>query len=340
MNLSNLNEVLKSEPAYRIKQVKKLIYSDLIENWKNATTLPTDLRKKLAEQCPLSIGSEIFISSDKRTIKTLITFIDDLKAETVLMRYDKRNTICVSSQIGCPLGCKFCATGKMGFKRNLQSHEIVEQALFFARHLKKENSKVTNAVFMGMGEPFLNYENVIGAIKILNDKEGFGLRTRHISVSTVGITEGIKKLSEEKIQVNLAISLNACHDKLRSDIIPFNKKYSIKKIFKATGDYIKKTGKKVILEYVMIKDINDSNQDAEKLASLAERHFYVVNLILYNPTGIFKPSPKSRVVKFKEILIGKGVNVTERYRFGKEIKAACGQLAHNNEQAKINAGLS
>ncbi len=323
-----------------MKQVKKLIYSDLIEDWKDATTLPIDLRKKLAEQCPLSIESEIFISSDRRTIKALVTFVDGLKAETVLMRYDKRDTVCVSSQIGCPLGCKFCATGKMGFKRNLQSHEIVEQALFFARYLRKENSKATNMVFMGMGEPFLNYENVIGAIKILNDKEGFGLGARHISISTVGITEGVKKLSEEKIQVNLAISLNACYDKLRSDIMPLNKKYSIEKIFKATDNYIKKTGKKVMLEYVMMKDINDSDQDAEKLANLARGYFYVVNLILYNPTGIFKPSLKSRVGKFKEILIGKGVNVTERYRFGKEIKAACGQLAYSDKQAKINKGLS
>lgn len=340
MNLSNLNEILKSEPAYRMKQVKKLIYYDLIEDWKYAMTLPIDLRKKLAKQCPLSIESKILISSDKRTIKALITFVDGLKAETVLMRYDKRDTVCVSSQIGCPLGCKFCATGKMGFRRNLQSREIVEQVLFFARYLKKENSRATNIVFMGMGEPFLNYENVIGAIRILNDKERFGLGARHISISTAGITEGVKKLSEEKIQVNLAISLHACYDKLRSDIIPLNKKYSIKKIFKAASDYIKKTGKKVMLEYAMIKGVNDSDQDAKKLASLARGHFYIVNLILYNPTGVFKPSPKSRIRKFKEILIDGGVNVTERYRFGKEIRAACGQLAYNDKQAKINGGFS
>jgi len=330
MNLSNLNEILKSEPAYRTKQAKKLIYQDLIENWSDATTLPRELRGKLDEKCSLSIEGEIFISSDKRTVKALITFSDGLKAEAVLMRYDKRNTVCVSSQIGCPLGCKFCATGKMGFKRNLDFSEIVEQVLFFARYLKKENGKVTNIVFMGMGEPFLNYENVIGAIKILNNKEEFGLGARHISVSTIGITEGIKKLSQEKIQINLAISLHACRNTLRLEIIPFNEKYSIEKIFKATGDYIKKTGKKVMLEYVMIKDVNDSDQDAEMLANLARGYFYVANLILYNPTGIFKPSPKARVEKFKEILISGGANVTERYRFGKEIKAACGQLAYDN----------
>lgn len=300
-----------------------------------------------------------FVSKDKNTIKALITLKDGLKIETVLMRHkprsrasslrgkDKRNTICVSSQIGCPLACTFCATGKMGFKRNLEAWEIVEQVLFFARYLKKINEKVTNIVFMGMGEPFLNYDNVIGAIKILNDKEGFNLGARHFSISTVGIVEGIEKLAKEELQINLAISLHAPDDELRLKLMPINKKYPIKKILNAVDDYIKKTRRRVMFEYIMIENLNDSEEHAEKLAKLMKKPLYFVNLISYNftrlrPTctevsagkqgfggqaGIFKPSSPSSIKRFKEILEKEGVAVTQRYRFGQDIKGACGQLA-------------
>jgi 23S rRNA (adenine2503-C2)-methyltransferase len=243
------------------------------------------------------------------------------------MKHEDRNTVCVSSQVGCALGCLFCATGKMGFKRNLEVFEIVEQVLFFARYLKKTKDKVTNVVFMGMGEPFLNYGNVLGAIKILNDKEGFNLGARKFSISTVGITEGIEKLAEEKLQINLAISLHASNNKLRSNLIPANKKYGIEKILKKVNEYIKKTNRKVMFEYLMIKDLNDSNESAKELAFLMEKPLYFVNLISYNPTGDFQPSSKETIQKFKSILEKEGVYVTERYRFGREIKAACGQLA-------------
>ena len=327
MNLTQLDETLKGEPAYRLKQVKKAVFQDLIDDWNKITTLPLSLRKILNKENPLSINGELFFSKDQKTAKALITLNDGLKIESVLMRHKERNTVCVSSQVGCSLGCLFCATGKMGFKRNLEDFEIVEQVLFFARYLKELKARVTNVVFMGMGEPFLNYENVLEAIKILNDKEGFNLGARKFSISTAGIIEGIEKLAEEKLEVNLAISLHAPDDKLRSQLMPIGKKYNIKKTLEAVDDYIEKTNRKVMFEYLMIKDVNDSNDLAKKLIKLMKRRLYLVNLISYNPTADFKPSSKERIQKFKSILEKAGVYVTERYRFGREIKAACGQLA-------------
>ncbi len=324
-------ELFKKEPKYRSGQAKKALFHDLIQNWQEATALPVSLREELNKKHPIEISSETFVSKDGNTVKALFVLKDNLKIEAVLMRHkDKRNTVCVSSQVGCPLGCVFCATGKLGFKRNLEVWEIVGQVLFFARYLKKTGEKVTNIVFMGMGESFLNYENVIGAIKVLNDKEGFNLGARHFSISTVGIIEGIVKLAEEKLQINLAVSLHAPDDKLRSELMPINKKYPIKKILIAVDDYIKKTRRRVMFEYVMIKDLNDSDGQAKALADLMRKPLYFVNLISYNFTGIFKPSAPARIKKFKEILEKGSVSVTQRHRFGEDVNAACGQLVAKN----------
>lgn len=327
MNYKNIEKVLSAEPKFRLKQAKRLIFQDLIDNWGEASVFPVSLRQKLNEECPLSIMGEFYFSKNKNSAKALIELEDGLKVEAVLMRHKDRNTICVSSAIGCPLGCEFCATGKMGYKRNLTYSEIIKQVLFLARYLKKENQKITNIVFMGMGEPFLNYDQVMQAIKILNDGEGFNLGSRRMSISTVGITEGISKLAEEKLQVNLAISLHAPGDELRSKIMPINKKYPLRKIFLAVDKYIEKTGRKVMFEYIMIEGVNDSDDHARELAALMGQRLYMVNLINYNPTGIFAPTDSERIKKFKKILETKKVNVTERYRFGADIEAACGQLA-------------
>ena len=327
MDLIQFQKLFNKKPRYRLGQAKRALFQDLIQNWQEAVVLPLNLREELNKKCPIEISAKTFFSKDKNTIKTIITLKDGLKIETVLMRHqDKRNTICVSSQIGCSLNCSFCATGKMGFKRNLEVWEIVEQVLFFARYLKRIKEKVTNIVFMGMGEPFLNYQNVIGAIKILNDKKGFNLGTRHFSISTVGIVEGIEKLAKEELQINLAISLHAPNDKLRSKLMPINEKYPIQKILSAVDDYIKKTRRRVMFEYIMIRNLNDSEEEAKKLVMLMKKPLYFVNLISYNPTGIFKPSLSLRIKKFKEILEKEGVIVTQRYRFGEDIEAACGQL--------------
>ncbi len=329
MNLTKLDDVLKNEPAYRRKQAKEAVFKDLIDDWQKAAALPLVLRQKLNKDCPLSISGQTFVSKDKATVKAVITLDDGLKIESVLMRHqDSRNTVCLSSQVGCPLGCSFCATGKLGFKRNLRAMEIVEQVLFFARYLKKEREGITNLVFMGMGEPFLNYDNVLEAIRILNDKDSFHLGARHFSISTCGIVEGIKRLSGEKLEVNLAISLHAPNDELRSKIMPINKKYPIKKILEAVDDYLQKTRRRVMFEYIMIKGVNDSEKCAEELAKLMKKPLYFVNIITYNPTGIFKPSSAETIRKFRRILENQEVAVTQRHRFGEDINAACGQLVY------------
>jgi len=333
MDFNRLNEVLTGEPSFRQKQVKKAVFVDLTAAWDEVSVLPLSLREKLNKECPLQIEALSFSSRDKKTVKAVFTLKDGFKIEAVLMSHqDGRNTVCVSSQVGCALGCLFCATGKMGFKRNLDSFEIVEQVLYFARLLKKKRQRVNNIVFMGMGEPFLNYENVMGAVRILNDKQGFNIGSRRISISTVGILEGIKKLAMEDGQVNLAISLHAPFDQLRSSIVPLNKKNSISQILKEADDYIEKTKRRVMIEYIMIKGLNDSDECAEKLADLfSRRPLYFINLISYNETGEFSPSSPQRMKKFKQILERRGVVVTERYRFGKGIEAACGQLASENK---------
>ena len=328
MDFLQFRKIFEKEPKYRFGQAQKALFQDLILNWQEAIALPLPLREELDKNCPIEISAEIHASKDEKTIKALVNLEDGLAIETVLMRHkDKRNTVCVSSQVGCAMNCSFCATGKLGFKRNLEIWEILEQVLFFARYLKEFGEKITNIVFMGMGEPFLNYENVMGAVKILNDKDGFNLGARHISISTSGIIEGIEKLAEEGLQVNLAISLHAPDDELRSELMPVNKIYSIAKILNAANDYIKKTNRRVMFEYIMIDNVNDSEEQAKELAKLMSRSLYFVNLITYNLTGIFKPSSNSKIKKFKEILEKGGVVVTQRFGFGQDIEGACGQLA-------------
>ncbi len=330
MNLEKLESILSEEPKFRLKQVRQAIFIDLINNWNQATNFPLALREKLNQDCPLEIEAENLISREGNSTKSLITLEDGLKIETVLLEHGAgRNTVCLSSQVGCALGCLFCATGKMGFKRNLTDAEIVEQAVYFARLLKKQGRQINNVVFMGMGEPFLNYENVMDAIKILNDKDGLNIGARHISISTIGVASGIKKLAGQLLQINLAISLHAPNNDLREQLIPANKKYSLDVIIEELNNYLKQTGRRVMIEYLMIDKFNDSKEDAMELALLLRRvdpPLYFVNLIAYNPTDEFKPSPTKRIKEFKLILNKQGIEVTERYRFGQDIKAACGQL--------------
>ncbi|MDD5639651.1 MAG: 23S rRNA (adenine(2503)-C(2))-methyltransferase RlmN [Candidatus Pacebacteria bacterium] len=334
MNLENLDDILQQEKPFRRHQVMRAIFRELITNWDEATNLSLELRKNLKKTCSLDINSKIFESQDKNTIKALITLQDGKQIETVLMLHTgSRSTVCVSSQIGCPIGCLFCATGKMGFFRNLTVYEILEQVLFFARYLKKKNNRqITNVVFMGMGEPFLNYDNVLSAIRIINDGQCFNIGSRKISISTSGIIEGIKRFAEEDLQVNLSISLHSPNNALRSQIMPINKQYKLEDILSAVDDYIVKTSRKVMYEYVMLKGINDTLECAEELVKLfKKRSLVMLNLIIYNPTGNFKPSDKETVKDFKEFLEKNGLFVTQRYEFGQAINAACGQLASRSK---------
>ncbi|OIN92359.1 hypothetical protein AUJ42_00465 [Candidatus Collierbacteria bacterium CG1_02_44_10] len=373
MNISKLGKLLASEPKYRFKQAFSAIFKDLIVDWDEATSLPLAIREQLKENCPLELEVEIIKSADG-TEKALVRFEDGLAVETVLISHrDGRHTVCVSSQVGCPMGCLFCATGKIGFRRNLTREEIVEQVIYFARRLrhqyssnvlnnveknigsdknvqlsepggqarrlKKQNSparhaiagdvggKITNIVFMGMGEPFLNYDNVIGAIKFLNDADTLNLGARRFSISTAGVTHGIRKLAEEKMEINLAFSLHAPDEATRNRIMPINKKYPLDKVLKEIKNYTEKTHRRVMFEYLMLDGVNDSPQQAEKLSGLLKGMLGFVNLISYNATGVFKSSPTERIKRFKQILGKNRLSVLERHRFGEGIEAACGQLA-------------
>ena len=349
MDIIKLENYLKEmgHKEYRLKQIKKAMFCDLIKNWDEATVLPKDLREELAKKFPVSSLEllNLLESKNKDSAKAIFKLEDGNIIETVLMRHLRpartpslrsgdlagqddeakagRNTVCVSSQAGCAMNCGFCATGKMGLKRNLTSEEIVDQVLFFARR-----DGVNNVVFMGMGEPFLNYDNTIEAIRILNDKDGFNLGIRHISVSTCGIAPGIEKLADENFQANLAISLHASNDKTRSKLMPINDTYPLTVLMKAVDYYIKKTNRKVMFEYLLIDGVNDRPEDAVRLAKLMKGSLYHVNLIKYHDTGgDFNPSPQAERTHFFDALKKLGVSVTFRVSFGEDILAACGQLA-------------
>ena len=338
-----MEKVLANEPKYRLKQALEAVLKNYISDWSEATFFTKELRDKLNQECPLEIKADVLVSKKEDSVKARITLADGLQVESVLMRHeDGRNTVCVSSQVGCPLGCLFCATGKMGLSRSLSAYEIVEQVVFFSRYLKLlnfngerpslikvgdiEGERVTNITFMGMGEPFLNYDNVWEAVKIFNDYKYFNIGVRSISISTAGIVEGIQKLSDESLHVNLAISLHAPNNKLRESLMPIDKKYPLDKVLKAIDEYIEKTNRKVMFEYVLIKDVNDSDDNARELAGIINKKLYFVNLILYNETGIYQASTTQRVEAFKEILNKAKVHFTQRYRFGDDISAACGQF--------------
>ncbi|MGE5425935.1 MAG: 23S rRNA (adenine(2503)-C(2))-methyltransferase RlmN [Bacillota bacterium] len=326
MDISRLSSILQGEARYRFKQAYTALYRDLISSWSEVSVLPIALRERLDEECPLLIESSL--SGGKKTQKALITFSDGAAVETVLIRHrDGRNTVCLSSQAGCPLNCAFCATGANGFLRNLSSGEIVEQFFFWARHLKTEGGKIDNVVFMGMGEPFLNYDQFIKAAKDLNDPEKFSFASRRLSVSTAGIIEGIRKLSREKMQMNLAISLHAANDSLRQQLMPIAQRYPLDSLMRAVDEYIRLTSRRVMFEYLMLKNINDSEDDAQELALLMKKPLHLVNLIPYNPTGRFQPSSPQRIKAFKEKLESAGIAVTSRHSLGNEIEGACGQLA-------------
>jgi len=345
MNEAKLSDILIDAgiSKFRAKQAKKAVYGRLIASWNDATDLPEAVRGLLIKKVSISSLNVVQKRESQDTIKLLLQTQDKQYIETVLMRHlntkeDKdmpgRNTVCISSQAGCPMNCSFCATGKLGLKRNLTQEEIVDQVLHFARLLKEKGEKVNNIVFMGMGEPFHNYDNVMDAVRILNDKEGFNLGIRHISISTCGIVPAIKKFADEKIQVNLAISLHAPNDEVRNKIMPVNKAYNLKKLFEAIDYYIKKTNRKVMVEYILIKGINDSKECAQELAKIMKKRLYHANLIKYHDTGVYKTSPKEDRQVFFDILKKAGVSCTFRISFGENIDAACGQLAGAGKKDK------
>jgi 23S rRNA (adenine2503-C2)-methyltransferase len=268
-------------------------------------------------------------SSDRQTVKSLFKLPDGKSIEAVLMRYNKRNTLCISSQAGCAMGCVFCATGQMGFKRHLSSGEIVAQVMYYARQLNDENNVVTNIVLMGMGEPFHNYENTLDAIDRLNDQEGYALGARRFTISTVGLVPAIRRFAAEKRQINLAISLHAADDDLRSSMLPVNKRYPIDELLLACREYIAVTGRRVTFEWALINEVNDTPEQAILLAKKLKGMLCHVNAIPLNPTMGYSGQATShaRAELFKKILEEHGISCTIRLRRGIDIQAGCGQLA-------------
>ncbi len=339
LTLDELKEIFKEwgEPSYRAAQVWQGLYQQLWNQPEEFSSLPLKLREKLAEHFHFkALAPERELrSEDGETAKTLFRLADERTIETVLMRYTERRTLCISSQAGCAMGCVFCATGQMGFKRNLSSGEIVAQVLYFARELKEQGEKVTNVVVMGMGEPLHNYDATMAAIDRLNDPEGFRLGERRFTVSTVGLVPKIRQFAAEKRQINLAISLHATRDEERSAMMPINKKYSIGQLIQAAKDYTEQTGRRVTFEWALIQDVNDSEEQARELAYLLKGMLCHVNVIPLNPTKKFagQATTRKRAEAFKAALEKLGIPCSIRIRRGIDIQAGCGQLATEAEEA-------
>ncbi len=317
---------------YRLAQIYRAANKELLAGPADVTTLPKQLREALTER-GLSFSSVdpvvIRRSSDAQTTKGLFRLHDGNDVEAVLMEhYGERTTVCISSQAGCAFACAFCSTGQAGFTRNLTSREIFDQARYFARELAARGKRITNVVFMGMGEPFHNYDAVMGAVALLNDPHGLGLGHRHITISTVGLVDKIDRFADEHLQVNLAISLHAPSDAVRAAIMPVNRRFPIAELMAACERYVEKTHRKVFFEYVMLDGINDTHECARELAALMRGRLYHVNLIPYNttPDGPFAGTADDRIWAFAAILEAAGIPITVRKNMGRDIAAACGQL--------------
>lgn len=320
------------EPDYRINQLWQGLYKQIYQNFSEFSGFPKDLRNKLENRFSLNALNNIvqIQSKDKNTEKVLFELNDGEKIETVLMRYNNRRSLCISTQSGCAMGCVFCATGQMGFRRNLSCGEIISQVLYFEKLLREKKGSLSNIVVMGMGEPFHNYDATISAIRVLNDHDGFNMGARRFTVSTVGMVPKIMQFADEGFEVNLAISLHAATNQLRDSLVPMNRIYPIEKLIEACNYYINKTNRRVTFEYALINGINESLSDAESLASLLKGMLCHVNLISLNPTDGYKHSGSNstRVDQFKDKLIESHIPTTIRLRRGIEIQAGCGQLAY------------
>jgi 23S rRNA (adenine2503-C2)-methyltransferase len=319
------------EPSFRAKQIWQGIYQNLWSKPEHFSTVPKELREKLFSYFVFNSLTPIksIKSQDMETTKTLFNLMDNRSIEAVLMKYDDRRTLCISTQAGCAMGCVFCATGQMGFKRHLSSGEIIEQVLYYARELNSTNEKVTNIVLMGMGEPFHNYDATKAAIERLNDPTGFGLGARRFTISTVGLVPMIKKFADENSQVNLAISLHAATNEERSELLPINKKYSIEQLIDVCRYYVEKTHRRITFEWALIAGENDSEATAKQLANRLKGLLCHVNVIPLNPTdqSEFRPSSLNQTRLFQQTLEKNGIPCTIRLRRGIDIQAGCGQLA-------------
>lgn len=329
LDLKELESVFKcwGVPAFHARQIFTWIYKQGAGNFGQMTNLSADLRKKLQENFYV-LGSKIIetLRSGDGTEKFLFELKDKNLIEAVSIPAGNRITACLSSQVGCKFSCTFCASGILGFKRNLTSGEILEELYHLKNNAK--GRRITHVVFMGTGEPLDNYENVLKAIRIINSKYGFNIGSRRITISTNGVIPGMKRLSEEGLQIELSVSLHAPDDKTRSSLMPINKLYPLKELMAACRAYVKKTNRQITFEYVLIKGINSDLPSAKKLSTILKSLNCKVNLILCNPIEGLKIEPPNNIETnlFKDYLVKSGVHVTLRKSRGQDIEAACGQL--------------
>ncbi len=319
------------QPRYRARQIWQAVYRDLVDSPAQISTIPRALRERLASELPFSQLTPVVEarSGDGYTRKTLFALPDQRQIETVLMGYARRRTTCISTQAGCAMGCVFCATGQMGFRRHLSAGEIIEQVLWFARQLKAQGEKLTNIVVMGMGEPFHNYDATLAAVDRLNDPAGFNFGARRVTISTVGLVPMIERFAAERRQVNLAVSLHAATDELRGQLLPINRKYPLAELFAAVRAYAAATHRRVTFEWALIQGVNDTPEQARALAQLAAGLPCHVNVIPLNPTRDYagQATTRERAAAFKAELESHGIPCTIRVRRGIDINAGCGQLA-------------
>lgn len=344
LDLSDLEKMLQSwgEPAYRGRQIWQGLYQHLWNEVESFTSLPRGLREKLQATFSFSHLDPLtrLASSDGETRKTLFSLPDGQAVEAVLMRYSRRRTLCISTQAGCAMGCVFCATGQMGFRRNLTSGEIVEQVLYYARQLQSMDESVTNVVVMGMGEPFHNYDATLQAIDRLNHPQGFNLGARRFTISTVGLVPAIRRFAGEQRQVNLAVSLHAADDELRASMLPINRKYPLDELIAACEEYVAKTNRRITFEWALIRGVNDSLDQARQLANRLQglkrdgAALCHVNVIPLNPTQRYagEATPRQQALAFQAELERLGIPCTVRMRRGIDIQAGCGQLAVKEEK--------
>lgn len=333
LDFSETEALFKSwgEPTYRAKQLWRGMYEHLWNTPVKFSPLPKKIQTKLATDFSFKNLEPVQVldSSDGQTRKTLFRLPDGQAIEAVLMAYDRRNTLCISTQAGCAMGCVFCATGQMGFRRNLSSGEIIEQVLHYARMLLAREEKATNIVMMGMGEPFHNYDATLAAIDRMNHTDGLNLGARRFTISTVGLVPAILRFAQEKRQNNLAISLHAAEDELRSSMLPINNKYPIQDLMKACHKYLELTNRRITFEWALIHEVNDTPEQAQKLTDLLQGMLCHVNLIPLNPTKGYAAgqSSRERVKAFQQMLENNHIPCTVRLRRGIDIQAGCGQLA-------------
>lgn len=332
LSLSDLEEYFlkHNDKKFRASQVFEWLYIKRVNSFDEMTNLKKEVIEQLKQDFTLTSIKITKVEQDVDVSKFLFLLSDNEKIEAVLMNHDYGNSLCISTQVGCNMGCKFCESGRLKKVRNLETHELVEQILIVEKEYGK---RISHVVIMGIGEPFDNYDNLVKFIEIINHPKGIALGSRHITVSTCGVVPKIKEFSKLPYQVNLAISLHAPNNKIRDEIMPINKAYKIEVLIDTLKDYIKKTNRRVTFEYILLKDINDHDEDAKELVNLVKGMNCYINLIPYNETNniSFKRSNYDTITRFYDILKKNKINATIRREFGSKISAACGQLRSKKE---------